>query len=459
MMIKIPNLGLCSIASNLDKNYCDVKVLDLTIAGRNPEKYFCKTIKYLKPDVVGFSCMAFQYKSSVGLAKMTKELFPASIVVFGGYYSTIDSDTILNSDDMNYIDYIVRGEGEICFNELIKGLVDNSDLSGIKGLCYRSDGKLINNRNDCLIELEKLKLPDRSARLLYKGFNIMGKRSDAIETSRGCVYDCNFCSINMMYGKSYRKYSFERVLEDIRDAKKYGAKTIMMTDDNITLDGKRYKELCETITDAKLNDIRYLLQASVDGIKRTPGLPKAMADSGVKWVFLGIENINDNSLSLMNKNEQMNKSDAYDVIGELRSFGIVIIGGFVLGYPDDTEEVLRANYEFAKKIEIDLPTFNIVTPYPNTPIRKELLEEGLITNLNDYTKYDCWEVNVKTRYLTTQQIYDIRDDMEAKYPIQSGSFWRIWKKFPFYSLRLFPRWAFTKPHDLFRIFRGFQKSF
>ena len=458
MIFRIPNLGLCSLASNVDRNICDVKIIDLIAVKKNREKYFTNLIKSYDPEIVGFSAMAFQYSSTLEFIKLTKKLYPNKTVILGGYYTTVDSQTILESDDMRFIDFIIRGEGEIAFSSFINEFAGEKDYSGVPGLSYIENNKIINNPSACLIDVDDLKLPDRSARILNKGFDCMGFKSDAIESSRGCVYDCNFCSIQMMYGKSYRKFKIERVLNDIRDAKKYGAKSIMMADDNISLDGKRYKELCEAIVDAKLNDVKYLTQAGVNGIKRTPGLAKAMADSGVRWVFLGIENANDTALGFMNKSGQLKSSDASEVVGDLKENGIMVIGGFILGYPEDTEESLWANYYYAKEIGVDFPVFNTLTPYPNTQIREELLSQNLITNLNDYSKYDCWEVNIKTNHLTPQQIYDIRYQFEARYPVESGAIWRFARKYPWYFMRLVPKWTFTKPSDVIRFFRGFNKK-
>jgi len=455
MLFRIPNLGLCSLAANVDRSLCDVKVIDLITVRRYYKKYFLNLLKQYKPDVVGFSCMAFQYANTLELAKLTKEYNKKITVLLGGYYSTVDSQTILESDDMSYIDFIFRGEGEITFNEFVKAYINGKCYENVPGLSYISNHTIINIPFGCLANLDEIKIPDRSVRLTDKGFNCFGFKSDAIETSRGCVYECNFCSIQQMYGKSYRKFKIERVLEDIRDAKKYGAKSIMMTDDNISLDGKRFKELCEAITSEGLNDIKYLTQASVSGIKNTPGLAKAMADSGMNWVFLGIENAHDSALDYMNKSEQLKSSDAEEVVKELKENGIIVIGGFVFGYPNDTEETLRENFEYAKRIGVDIPTFNILTPYPNTEVRKELLNQDLITNKYDYSKYDCWEVNIKTKYLTTEQIYKIRNELEARFPIESGALWRMAKKYPAYFAKLIPRWTFTKPQDFFKFLKGF----
>ncbi len=458
MLFRIPNLGLCSLAANIDRSLFEVKVIDLIAVRGRYKRYYMKIIKDYKPDIVGFSSMAFQYSSTLELAKITKKLDKKITILLGGYYPTVDSQSILESDDMRYIDFIFRGEGEISFNNFLKEHYNGKNYDNVPGLSYISDNNIKNNPFGCLANLDEIKLPDRSVRMINKGFNCMGFKSDAIETSRGCVYECNFCSIQNMYGKSFRKYKIERVLDDIRDAKRYGAKSIMMTDDNISLDGKRFKELCESISDSKLNDIKYLTQASVSGIKKTPGLAKAMADCGMSWVFLGIESAHDTALDYLNKSMQLSSSDSEDVVKELKGYGIIVIGGFILGYPDDTEETLRENFEYAKRIGVDIPTFNILTPYPNTKVREELLHQDLITNKFDYSKYDCWEVNIKTKYLTTKQIYKIRNEIEARFPIETGALWRMAKKYPAYFIKLIPRWTLTKPRDFFKFLRGFSKS-
>jgi radical SAM superfamily enzyme YgiQ (UPF0313 family) len=457
MLFRVPNLGLCSIAANIDGSSNTVKVVDMVVAGRNPESFFLGILKSYKPDLIGFSSMLFQFAGTYKFIKLAKSFDKNIITVLGGYAATVDGYTLAINDKENQIDYLIKGEGELAFNALVKSLQNGKDFSGVNGLIYRQDGKIIQNPQTCLANLDELKLPDRNARIIKKGFYIFNKKADAVETSRGCVYGCNFCSINHMYGKSYRKYKFERVIADIRDAVSHGAKTIFFVDDNITLDGKRFKALCETIKAEKLNNIEYLLQASVKGVKDTEGLPEAMRDAGIKYIFLGIENAHDSNLAFMNKSDQLNVKDTEEVVKSMAENNIKTIGGFLLGQPNDTEETLRYNFEFAKRIGIDLPVFNILTPYPNTGIREELLKDNLITNLDDYSKYDCWEVNVKTKHLSSQQIYDIRLDMEHNYPLESGALKRHFKSHPILMSRVLLRWLYRKPSDVLR-FLGFKKS-
>lgn len=454
MFFRIPNLGLCSLAGNLEKGLAVVKVLDLISVRKRPFYYINKYIREYSPEIVGFSSMTFQYESTLEFIRYVKNLNPNILTLLGGYHATVAKDEIINSDDINFIDFIIEGEGEVAFNELIKSIKFKKDYNNIPGLTYKENGKIYSNPQGKLVDLNTLKIPDRGARLRTNGFQSMGLKSDAVETSRGCVFDCNFCCINMMYGKSYRKFGIERVIEDIRDAVKFGAESIAFTDDNITLDGKRYKTLCEAIIDNQLNKYNYLTQAGVKGIQDTPGLAKAMADSGVKWVFLGIENTIERNLSAMSKSNQFNKNDIVNVIGELKDNGIIVIGGFVLGAPDDTAESMLENAEFAKRVGIDIPVFNIITPYPRTGIREFLLKQDLITNLHDFSQYDCYEINVRTKYLTSREIQKIRYRMESMYLSNFNAFWRIAKMYPNFMTKMIIRWFFSKPSDLIKYSRG-----
>ena len=108
-------------------------------------------------------------------------------------------------------------------------------------------------------------LPNRAARVL-SGYTFLGRPIDVVETSRGCTYDCSFCSIIEMRGRNFHTFDFERVLADIADARARGARAIFIVDDNITLNVARFEALCRAIIDAGLNDIDYIVQAMTSSI-------------------------------------------------------------------------------------------------------------------------------------------------------------------------------------------------
>jgi anaerobic magnesium-protoporphyrin IX monomethyl ester cyclase len=128
---------------------------------------------------------------------------------------------------------------------LLRAVENGADYSTIKGLSYRMDAGFGHNPDRPLSTLEgsEIQLPARRSRVL-KGYTLLGRQSDVIETSRGCTFDCSFCSIIEMRGRNFSKFSFDRVLGDIRDARDHGARSIFIVDDNLTLNIKRFEGLC-----------------------------------------------------------------------------------------------------------------------------------------------------------------------------------------------------------------------
>jgi anaerobic magnesium-protoporphyrin IX monomethyl ester cyclase len=455
-LTKIPSLNLASLAANVDKSLCEVKIADLVVKDKNPKKALLEVLRDFKPDVAGFTAMSFQYNTTFELIKAARQFSPNIITIIGGYHVTADLENILAGDDMKHIDFLIDGEGEVPFNELIKMLINGKEFEKVPGIAFIKNGQPIITDRPALLTPEDIKIPDRSARIYSKGFHIMGIPGDVIETSRGCVYDCNFCSIRNMYGKSFRKFSIERIMIDLEDARCHGARSIFITDDNITIDGKRYLELNEEIIKAKLN-MTFAVQASVRGIRKTPGLAESMAKAGTKFVFLGIENVSDSALEFMHKSNQLKSSDTELVVKELKKFKIIVVGGFIFGHPEDTRETLLENFNYAKKLGIDIQLFNILTPHLKTELRDELIKEGLITNIDDYSKYNHYASNVKTRHLSTEELYKIRNALDARYPLESGAIFRLFRAYPIYFSGLMVKMLLKEPKNWINFTTGFLK--
>ena len=456
-LTKIPSLNLASLAANVDEGLCEIKIADLVVKDKNPHKALKEVLDDFKPNVVGFTAMSFQYQIAMSLIKLTKGHLKDVQIFMGGYHVTGDSENIVNSDDMNYIDFLINGEGELPFNELLKALSNGRDFSQVPGISFRQNGNVYHNpRPAKLLEPEEIKIPLRSARIYKKGFHMMGMPSDVIETSRGCVYTCNFCSIRNMYGKSFRKFSIERIITDLEDSKRHGTEGIFITDDNITIDGKRLIELSEEIRRVKLN-MTFAVQASVRGFKKNPGLAKSLAQSGTKFVFLGIENASDDNLEFMQKSNQLTTADTEMVVKELKKNGIIVVGGFIFGNPEDKKVDLVKNFNFAKKIGIDIQLFNILTPHLKTELRDELLKEGLITNIDDYSKYNHYAANVKTRHLSTEELYKIRNKLDARYTVESGAIFRLFKEYPVFFSKLMFWMLWNEPKNWLNLSTGFMR--
>jgi anaerobic magnesium-protoporphyrin IX monomethyl ester cyclase len=450
---KLPNLGLNSIAANIQNKTIDVKVLDLVLAKKQPIQYLLHYLKFYNPDIVGFSCMTFQYDDTIKLARLVKEYKREIIVIIGGYHPTVEFENLFDGSLKQNIDFIIRNEGEITFNLLIEQIQSNKNYQDIPSLSYVDSGRIFHNPQGNILDLDHVKIPDRENRVLKKGFHILGNPADVIETSRGCVNHCKFCSIRQMYHTTFRKYKIERVIEDIRDARHRGAQAILIVDDNITADVIRFESLCKEIMDNKLNDSKYAVQASIPDLIRAPNLPKLMSEAGVHICFLGIENIRDRNIDFLNT-KQIQHTEIQDIINELQGYGITVIGSFIIGNPEDTREIIYDNFHYANNINVDIPLFLILTPFPKTEIREELLNSGLITNVYDYSRYDLFHANVKTHSLSSHDLDKIRDEIAFKIFKKNNRFWKLLKKYPNFSIKLFFDQLINQPKEVLGYMKG-----
>jgi len=440
---RIPNLGISSIAGNID-DVCEVHTADLQ-AAKDWRKFLSRTLSTLCPDLVGISAMSFQFKDALEACEMASE--HGALTLAGGYHPTLLFEDIARSEQAESIDFMIRGEGEATMRKLVLSLEKGENLEGVNGLSFKRDGVFVHNPERALLELSSIELPNRDARLIKRGFYAFNKSIDAVETTRGCTQGCKFCSIDKMYGRSFRRFELERVLADVEDVAERRTQSLVFSDDNITLDTTRMMELCDRIVERDLSHIHYYTQASAKGIASEPELAVKMGEAGFKFVFLGIENALKRNLSFFNKGDITHDSEL--AVKYLRDNGIAVSGGLVLGTPEDTKEDLWTNYTLARHMHVDLPIFYISTPYPATRLRDELLEEGLITNIEDFSKCDGLTANVRTRHLTDVQLqYETWRMFARYYGVQWLAWSRIVRNYPLWSLgtilKLYPRYAMRR---------------
>ena len=406
---RLPNLGLASLAAHVD-DLCTVHVAD--IHGLKDHREYVKKLVQ-DYDLIGLTAMSFQYQEALALARIAKEA--GAETVFGGYHPTLAAEEIGKSPEANLIDYIVRGEGEATFRELIQAKLDGKGLQDVQGLSYHrgdSGREMVHNPPRPLLKVDEIRRPNRDCRLITKGFYSFDVPIDSVETSRGCTQGCKFCSINLMYGRRFRRFSLERVIEDIQDAEAHGAGSIFFPDDNITLDPRRLERLCQAIIDAGLTHLRYKTQASASGIASSKRLVDKMGEAGFDGVFLGVESINKRNLEFLGKGNMSN--DAEKAVQYLHDNNIIVSTGLIGGNPDDNEEDLWENFHLARRLKADFPIFYISTPYPKTQMRGELEEMGLVTS-SDFTRYDGLHANLKTKHLSAEEVQYITWQMNARY--------------------------------------------
>ena len=436
--MRMPNGALGSLAGNVDPHHA-VACADLILAQRDVRGTVERLLHTHRPDIVGLSIMTFQRRTAQRIAALVRALAPDARLVVGGYDPSLASDVYVAPPWD--VDAIVRGEGDMTFRELVRCYERNAEPSGVAGLTWRDDDGFHRNpdRSASSLSGEDVRLPRRSARVL-DGYTFLGRPIDVVETSRGCTYDCSFCSIIEMRGRNFHTWPVERVIADILDAKRRGARAIFLVDDNITLNVRRFESLCQAMVDAGVNDIDYLVQAMTSSIAtggdRLAGLMKR---AGFRYVFLGIENVLDEDLQFLNaaaknaKREggQRTGNAAVDAIESLHRNGLYVIGGLIVGNPGDTPASIEANLAFARRY-VDWPYIQHPTPYPGTPMTRDFRDRNLIVN-DRPEEYDGTTAVVRNEHLEAEQIEYLR--WRAERWMKVRHFWPVLAHDPLFTLR------------------------
>jgi radical SAM superfamily enzyme YgiQ (UPF0313 family) len=217
-----------------------------------------------------------------------------------------------------------------------------------------------------------------------------------------------------MRGRNFHRFTIDRVLADITDARDRGARSIFIVDDNITIDVPRFESLCRAIIENGLHDIQYLVQGMTAAFA-THGetLAPLMRKAGFRYVFLGIENVLADDLVFLKataKNSRRKTGGAQNTtqaaVDVLRRHGIFIVGGLIVGNPDDTPAAIETNLAFARKY-VDWPYIQHPTPYPGTPMTQEFRERGLIVNTR-VEEYDGTSAVTRSTHLDAEDIEFMR---------------------------------------------------
>jgi len=409
--IRMPNGGLTSLAGNVDPHH-HVAVADLILVQGRVRETVTRLVSELQPEVVGLSIMTFQRRSAGRIVELVRALKPDAKIVVGGY----DPSLAPEAYEAWSVDYLVRGEGDVTFRDLLRAIEKGGSVDAIPGLSVHSANGWVHNpvRAPHKLEDGEVRLPKRDARVL-KGYTMMGRQIDVVETSRGCTYDCSFCSIIEMRGRNFFTYSFDRVLDDIRDARDHGARTVFLVDDNIMLNVHRFEALCEAIIAAGLNEIDYFVQAMTSSIANHGEiLAPLMKRAGFRYVFLGIENILEGDLEFLRasaknqerKNGQEMGNATLKAIEYLHQHDMYVVGGLIVGNPGDTRESIEANLEFARRY-VDWPYIQHPTPYPGTPMTKDFHKQGLI-QIDRMEEYDGTTAVVRTEHLEAEEVEFLR---------------------------------------------------
>jgi anaerobic magnesium-protoporphyrin IX monomethyl ester cyclase len=330
-------------------------------------------------DLIGISTITSTAPRAYAIADKARE---AGIpVIMGGPHVTY-----LAEEALEHADFVIRGEGERPLMAFIDAWERGGGYDDIPNLSYQKDGQTVHNP---LLpfsgELDRIPFPDLS--LLKPDRPRRTKMSSIpVLTSRGCPFDCSFCSVTGMFGKKYRFRSTENIIEELRKYDRRG-NVIFFYDDNFAANRERAKALCAAMIRERFK-FKWTTQVRAD-VARDLELVKLMKKAGCHTLYIGFESVNPESLKAMKKNQTV--AEISNAVKVLRRHRIHIHGMFVLGFDQDDWKTVMRTVKFAKKARLTSTQFLILTPLPGSEFYEKVASENRI-RFHDWTLYDAHHV-------------------------------------------------------------------
>lgn len=382
-----PPLGILYIATVLKNNGIEVSVLDQAAQGFSIKD----TVSWVKredPDILGFSTLISSSRTAAIIAREVKKENPNITIVFGNFHATFNADRILKN--YPFVDVIVRGEGEYTSLELAKCLEKGGKIKDVLGIAFRNKNGVVSTPDRPLIKnVDSIPFPDRELldvdyHSTIAGANVAPKKFTSIVSSRGCVYRCRFCGCTRFARNVWRPRLVENTLDELRLLESEGYRQFLFVDDSFTMNPKRVIKLCQRIREEKM-DVEWICEGRVDHCSYE--LMREIVKAGCRVIYFGIESANQRVLDYYRK--QTTPEQAENAVKTARKAGMeVIVGSFIVGAPGETRREIQNTLEFPKKIDLDIPQFNILGAFPGNEIWEELKMKGIL----DEDKY--WETGV-----------------------------------------------------------------
>ena len=411
-----PSFGLLQLAAYLENVGIDVRMIDGTTL-LNPWKELEASVSESKADVVGITCTATCLSpEAFQTVSLCRRLLPRAVLVGGGSHFSLMAETILR--EMKELDYIVLGEGEVSFSELLKEVSTGGNGWKVRSVAYSKGGEVvINERQTLLSNLDFLPLPAyhlvpmESEAYYWHG---MGRRAFGLSTSRGCGDRCAYCSETKFWNGVWRGRSADRVMEEISFLHhRYGKTLFVFNENTFNWNRKRIEAFIEALGKSGLR-IHFWFQSRTRDIVRDKDLIPEMKRLGLYEVMLGIESIRSDVLRRYEK--QQSREMAQQAIDILRKNRVMVMANLMFGDWNDSEESLREVFEFVRN-RSDFLVLTLTTPLPGTKYFEEAERLGRIRERN-LGNYDFMHPILDTEFLSSEEVHRLQQAYLRKYYTQ-----------------------------------------
>jgi anaerobic magnesium-protoporphyrin IX monomethyl ester cyclase len=374
-----PPFGIMSLAAYLLEKDYDVRIEDYIV---NPYSAVRVTdaIRQYRPDVIGATAVTMNINTALNILRDYHAAAPGAAIMIGGPHVSFDAEKILAKN--SFVDFIIRGEGELTTVELLDNLGKKDRYNGIRGLSYRNGDEIVHTEwREFIPDINILPLPARHHVQLSK-YRALGLPINMI-TSRGCPFECIFCVGSKMVGRRVRYFETKRVVDEFEMLAGMGFRQINIVDDLFTSNKKRCTEICEEIIRRGIRH-PWTAFARVDTVSRE--LLDVMAASGCTTLCFGIESGNQEILDRVKKKTTLEKIEK--AIAICNNAGILPMASYIMGLPGESAETVRQTMEFARKL-CNSYGFHILAPFPGTEVREKAEEYGMKILTDDWDLYDA----------------------------------------------------------------------
>lgn len=435
----LPPMGLGYLASVVENMGIEVKILDCLIRGWENEENINDTmvrvglsyadienyIREFNPDLIGINCQfSKQYKIYHEMFSLIKRVKPNCITVAGGPHVSVCPDEVLKD---SCCDFIIIGEGEESFKDLIIALNESDNFNSIDGIGWKSKEKVnINEKKRWINDIDSIPFPAYHLMDLHLYFGLTSshglrhkKHFSPIMTSRGCPAKCTFCSAHKVWGRKYRMRSVENVIEEMRILKeKFGIEELMFEDDNVTANAKRAKQLFSSMIEEKFNFV-WDTPNGVGVWSLTEELIDIMKESGCIRLNFPVESGSQRVLTEIIK-KPLNLNKVKRLIQHCRRIGLDYGMFLVIGLPGETIDDIWSSIRFAAECGCYNPHISVATPYPGTKLfdlctdqelfsrefrLDDLFVKSFLIKTTDWNENDLRKIFIKSKlYLLMQEI-------------------------------------------------------
>ncbi|MDD5222530.1 MAG: radical SAM protein [bacterium] len=371
-----PPLGIMRLAALLRKEGHDPKIWDLRLAPGEFSRMEAG-LREFQPEIVGLSACTPEAVSLHRTAALAKSLASVRTVICGGPHASAYPESILKDPNFKYL---VLGEGERTFSELVRAIDSGRDREiAIPGTGWQSGGNIfLGAQRDFIKDLDELPLPAWDLIDLPRYFTarrsatLRPKRYACISTSRGCPYQCSFC--HGLMGRKFRSRSLDNIFSEMLWlVDRYGIEEFQIEDDCFNLYQKRVLDYCERVEKEKLRASFVFPNGLRTDILTNEELG-AMRKAGTEMIAVAVETVSPRLQKLIGKNLDLER--VAETIRECRRLGIATMGFFMFGFPTETREEVQMTIRWAVKSKLDLAIFFLLNPFQGTEIHKKFVRSG-----------------------------------------------------------------------------------